>query len=62
MFRFQLLFQESEEFGKTKGLDIMEGKLENLILNQQFQIPYIGWNKIKKENGHQYLKKVQRIN
>ena len=47
---FQLLFQESEEFGKTKGLDIMEGKIRKFnFKNQQFQIPYIGWNKIKKE-------------
>ena len=49
---FQLLFQESEEFGKTKGLDIMEGKIKKFnFKNQQFQIPYIGWNKIKKEKS-----------
>ena len=46
------LFQESEEFGKTKGLDIMEGKIRKFnFKNQQFQIPYIGWNKIKKEKS-----------
>ena len=49
---FQLLFQESEEFGKTKGLNIIKGKIRKFnFRNQKFQIPYIGWNKIRKEKS-----------
>ena len=44
----QLLLSESSEFGKFSGLDLIKGKVEN-ILNQtqkKIKVPHIGWNKI----------------
>lgn len=46
----QLLMSESEEFGTTKGLDIIKGKVIKFpILNRNMERvknPHIGWNKI----------------
>ena len=46
----QLLFEESEEFGNSKGLGIINGKVKKFPsmkqLNQKFPIPQIGWNTI----------------
>jgi len=41
----QLLFSESEEFGLTKGLDIIEGKVRKIPAG--VKITHIGWNEIK---------------
>ena len=48
----QLLFSESSEFGFTKGLNLINGKVEKITLENQeiyknFRIPFIGWNKIE---------------
>ena len=47
----QVLFSESEEFGKCKGLDIFRGKVIRFSDNN-LKIPHMGWNeiKIKKNN------------
>lgn len=45
----QLLFSESEEFGKHKGLGFIEGKVKkfpNIIKGHPILIPQIGWNRI----------------
>ena len=51
----QLLFSESEEFGVTKGLDIVKGKVKRFSNNNQEgeirKVPQIGWNQISKING-----------
>ena len=47
----QLLFTKSEEFGKTYGLNLIEGKVKKISKNQI--VPHTGWNKIikiKKDN------------
>jgi len=50
----QLLFQSSEEFGFTKGLGLIDGKVikfDKSKINEDLKIPHIGWNKIiNKEN------------
>ena len=51
----QLLFSESSEFGFTKGLNLINGKVEKITLENQeiyknFRIPFIGWNKIEFKN------------
>ncbi len=49
----QLLFTESEEFGVTKGLDIIKGRVEKfpeIYNNNRIKIPQISWNQIKKMN------------
>lgn len=48
----QLLFTESEEFGVTKGLNIISGKIKKFPLQnserEKIKIPHIGWNQIDK--------------
>ena len=46
----QLLFEESEEFGRSKGLNLLAGKIKKLPTlskkNEKLKIPSIGWNKL----------------
>ncbi len=44
----QLLFEESEEFGNTKGLGIISGKVVELPTkdNKNEKLPHVSWNEI----------------
>lgn len=44
----QMLFEESEEFGKTPGLGIISGKVIKLpIVNNKFvKLPHVSWNEV----------------
>jgi len=43
----QLLFTESEEFGISKGLDIIKGRVIRFkIQDSTLKIPHMGWNSI----------------
>lgn len=45
----QMLFTESEEFGTSKGLDIIKGKILKFpqqVNSTKLKIPQIGWNKV----------------
>ena len=45
----QLLFESSEEFGYTKGLGLIEGKVvkfDKSKMGSDLKIPHMGWNKI----------------
>jgi len=45
----QLLFDESNEFGRHDGLGFMKGKVirfPKFVNDQKIRIPHIGWNKI----------------
>jgi imidazole glycerol-phosphate synthase subunit HisH len=46
----QMLFSESEEFGVSKGLGLISGKIKKLeTLNPDFEkLPHVSWNEIKK--------------
>lgn len=51
----QLLFDKSEEFGETKGLELIEGEVvlfDKTKFNKPLNIPHMGWNNIniKKKN------------
>ena len=49
----QMLFTESEEFGNSKGLDIIKGKIMKFPKNYKsnhLKVPQIGWNKIHMQN------------
>ncbi len=50
----QLLFESSQEFGKHKGLSLIEGeivKFDTSKMHEDFKIPHMGWNTIQnKEN------------
>jgi len=43
----QLLFSESEEGGKIKGLDILKGKVRRFKDGDGLKIPHMGWNRIR---------------
>jgi imidazole glycerol-phosphate synthase subunit HisH len=41
---FQLLFTESEEFGKHEGLDIFSGHVRAFSKDHALKVPHMGWN------------------
>ena len=43
----QLLLEESEEFGVTRGLGLIEGKVKKINKFKNTKIPHIGWNNLK---------------
>ena len=54
---YQMLFENSEEFGNTRGLGLIEGKVKKLDIfkDREYRIPNIGWfdlisNNIDKSN------------
>jgi glutamine amidotransferase len=48
---FQMLFDQSEEFGITKGLGLLAGKVTKLD-NSKVKVPNVGWrNLIKSKNN-----------
>jgi imidazole glycerol-phosphate synthase subunit HisH len=52
---FQLLFSESEEFGKQKGLDLFPGKVVGFHADENLKVPHMGWNRIEKQNDSRFL-------
>lgn len=59
----QLLFSESEEFGRHEGLNVIKGKVvrfssELRTQNPELKIPHMGWNDIKIKNRPPALKDV----
>lgn len=50
----QLLFEHSYEFGKHKGLSLLQGEILKLDVN--LKIPHVGWNKIKIEKEEPLFK------
>jgi imidazole glycerol-phosphate synthase subunit HisH len=52
---FQLLFSESDEFGKQKGLDLFSGKVIGFHANENLKVPHMGWNRIEKKNDSPFL-------
>lgn len=63
----QLLFSESTEFGITKGLNLINGKVEKISFKNQeifksFRIPFIGWNKIELKRRSPLFDNINRGN
>jgi glutamine amidotransferase len=44
----QLLFEESEEFGKTVGLGLIKGKVLKLPKHAEEKLPHVSWNQLIK--------------
>jgi glutamine amidotransferase len=55
---FQLLFSESEEFGRQKGLDLFAGKVVGFHPNHDLKVPHMGWNRIEKKKETPFLEGV----
>lgn len=43
----QMLFTESEEFGRSEGLDLFKGKVVRFTGGAGLKIPHMGWNEVK---------------
>ena len=52
---FQLLFSESEEFGKQKGLGLFSGRVVGFHADQDLKVPHMGWNRIEKQQDSPFL-------
>jgi glutamine amidotransferase len=46
----QMLFEESEEFGTTKGLGFLRGRVRRF--NGNLVVPQVGWNQISQRSEH----------
>ena len=55
---FQLLFSESEEFGKQKGLDLFPGRVIGFKHNEDLKVPHMGWNRIEKKKATPFLEGI----
>ena len=53
----QLLFSESEEFGRHRGLDLIPGKVK-LFRTPGLRVPHVGWNQIESARGDRLLKGI----
>lgn len=42
----QLLFDESEEFGLNRGLEVISGKVKAFSRSMGLKIPHMGWNQV----------------
>ena len=46
----QMLFDDSEEFGRTRGLGLLPGRVRRFP--NSLVVPHVGWNQIKQQAGH----------
>jgi len=46
----QLLFEESEEFGATPGLGLLQGSVRRF--DEDLVVPHVGWNRIHQKRRH----------
>ena len=46
----QLLFEESEEFGLTRGLGLLRGRVRRF--SDDLVVPHVGWNQIRQRIVH----------
>ncbi len=53
---FQLLFEQSEEFKKTKGLGLVKGDVVSLDKNKMI-VPHVGWNNVETTNKNNSIPK-----
>ncbi|MBI2981024.1 MAG: imidazole glycerol phosphate synthase subunit HisH [Deltaproteobacteria bacterium] len=46
---FQVLFEESEEFGRHRGLGVLQGRVVRFKLARKYKVPHMGWNRLLKK-------------
>jgi glutamine amidotransferase len=46
----QMLFEESDEFGSTRGLGLLKGKVRRF--SNELVVPQVGWNRIHQTRPH----------
>ena len=55
---FQLLFSESEEFGRQKGLNLFSGKVVGFHSGNGLKVPHMGWNSLHKKKDSPFLEGI----
>lgn len=53
----QLLFDESEEFGSTRGLGLLRGSVRRF--SGELVVPHVGWNRIHQKRRHQLFAGIE---
>jgi glutamine amidotransferase len=53
----QLLFEESEEMGHHRGLDLIAGRVVRFD-GRELKVPHMGWNQIEFDRRHELLSGV----
>ncbi len=60
----QLLFSESEEFGHTEGLGVIEGSVNHFSKHSSIKrVPHVGWNKVllKRSDNNSYKRNEELL-
>jgi glutamine amidotransferase len=52
----QMLFEESSEFGKTRGLGLLKGQVKRF--DDRLVVPHVGWNQVGKTSTSSLLNDV----
>ena len=53
----QMLFEESEEFGKTSGLGLLRGRVRRFP--DDLLAPQVGWNQVRQRSVHPLLADIE---
>ncbi|MCA1591624.1 MAG: imidazole glycerol phosphate synthase subunit HisH [Acidobacteria bacterium] len=53
----QLLFEESEEFGRSEGLGFLRGRVRRF--GGELRVPHIGWNQVEWRREHALMKGIE---
>ena len=57
-FGLQLLFDEGEEHGLTKGFGVIAGSVKRFPTAGGLRIPHIGWNEVRFSGSHPMLERM----
>lgn len=55
----QLLFEEGQEGGNYKGLEIFKGTVKKLDFDVSLKIPHVGWNRLFFKKKHPVLEGIK---
>jgi glutamine amidotransferase len=53
----QMLFEESEEFGTTRGLGLMRGRVRRFP--EGLRVPQVGWNQVEWRKPHELAEGIE---
>jgi len=53
----QMLFEESEEFGTTRGLGLLPGRVRRF--SEDLVVPHVGWNQIRQRVAHPLFEGIE---
>jgi glutamine amidotransferase len=53
----QMLFEESDEFGKNSGLGLLRGRVRRFP--EDLHVPCVGWNQIRQRSQHPLLSNIE---